>query len=91
MSHATKHKHLSSVYPPPRMWVPLSHPLIRVWPLNSQFQYLERCYSSQLKDWHEDVAISVLGATKSVQFIVHNCEDLHFLVASVQLYVLLYS
>ena len=44
---------------PCRMWVPLSHPVMRVWPLNSQSRYLELFCSSQLQGWHGDVAISL--------------------------------
>ena len=61
MPHATKHKHLSSVYTTPAASAP-PHPVMRVWPLNNQTQYLERCgraVSSQLKDWHVRAGVRV--------------------------------
>ena len=39
------------------MWVPLSNSAMCGWPRTSQSHYLELSCSSQLKDWHGDVAI----------------------------------
>ena len=42
-THATCHKTQAAQFGvhPRRMWIPLSHPVICVWLLNSQSQYLE--------------------------------------------------
>ena len=59
--YATCHKTQASqfgIHHPRRMRAPLSHPVMCVWPLNSQIQYPELFFNSQLRDRHGDAAIS---------------------------------